>query len=216
MRNLWSLVHHRSIHIHKQDKNTHTRYKHTHTHTHTHTRCVFVIALLLCFSCSRCRDYTRALTCTQTHNEYLQNNEEHSSSSLVPQAEPEGQTPWLETYTYEHRHALAWSLSGYSLRSVAAGLRRRGEEGKECCAQNALLARAPGAPPCDGGTVRWRQGPVYSQACHRDGVAPTAASNRQTPAPRERQWKKEADTRGCTGRQRRQTRRHVGSLHITT
>ncbi len=116
-------------------------------------------------SCSRCRDYTRALTCTQTHNEYLQNNEEHSSSSLDPQAEAEGQTPWLETYTYEHRHALAWSLSGYSLRSVAAGLRRRGEEGKECCAQNALLARAPGAPPCDGGTVRWRHGPVYSQAC---------------------------------------------------
>ena len=99
------------------------------------------------------------------HNEYLQNkHEEHSSSSLVPQAEVEGQNPRGETDTCEHTHAIAWSLSCYSIRSVAAGhpragLRRRGEEGKECRAQNALLARERGAPPCGGGTAR------YSHAC---------------------------------------------------
>ena len=110
-------------------------------------------------SCSRCRDYTRALTCTQTHNEYLQNNEEHSSSSLVPQAEAEGQTPWLETYTYEHRHALAWSLSGYTALlppACAAGVRReKNVAHKMHCSRGHQERHRAMAARCGGGRARY-------------------------------------------------------------
>jgi hypothetical protein len=94
-----------------------------------------------------------------------------------------GQNPWGETDTCEHTHAIARSLSGYSLRSVAAGhpragLRRGGEEGNECRAQNALPARAPGAPPCGGGTARCIPTSASRRhaLCTREGVAT------QTPA----------------------------------
>jgi len=161
MRNLWSLVHHRSIHIHKQDKNTHTRYKHTHTHTHTHTHGVCLSLPCCCASPAHAAGTTHAHSHAHKHTMSTCRTMRSTAAAalylkLRQRGKPHG---WkhtrMNTGTRWHGHYLA-TASALLPPACAAGVRReKNVAHKMHCSRGHQERHRAMAARCGGGRARY-------------------------------------------------------------